>query len=555
MGVAEGRGGHGHGLLGPQGLREALRAQLLEPLPPPVRRGVRRGPVEGGAQRLVLLVARVVGELGARVDTFHPGAVGLIDGDLGQPGQRLGGPVPGDLAFEQFGAGFDEVGGDLSGEELRVGQHGLEELDVGGHPADAELGQGTLGPVHGGGVVPAPAGELHQHRVEVRGDLRPGVDRAAVQAHPRAAGRAVGGDLPDVGAEPVGRVLGGDPALQGGPAHGQLVLGDAQVRQGLPGGDAQLRLDEVDVGDLLGHRVLHLDARVHLDEHVLTRPLPGRVHQELHGAGVDVAELLRELHRVPVQGLADPLVEVRRRGDLHDLLVPALQGAVALEQVHHPALVVGEDLHLDVAGPEHGLLQEHGGVAEGGVGLAHRGGQRLGQRLGGLHPAHAAAPATGHGLHEDGEPDALRLRQQLLGVRRGLRGGQGRDPRPLRRLQRRDLVAGQLQDLGPRADEGDALARGGTGQVRVLREEPVAGVDRVRPGLLGHPDDLLDVEIGPHGVALLPDPVRLVGLLPVDRVAVLVREHRHRLGAQLVGGTESTDRDLAAIGHQDLGEH
>ena len=43
-------------------------------------------------------------------------------------------------------------------------------------------------------------------------------------------------------------------------------------------------------------------------------------------------------------------VEVRRRGDLHDLLVAALHRAVPLVEVDHLALAVGEDLQLDAAG-------------------------------------------------------------------------------------------------------------------------------------------------------------------------------------------------------------
>ena len=57
-------------------------------------------------------------------------------------------------------------------------------------------------------------------------------------------------------------------------------------RQPLAGGDAQLRLDEVDAGDQLGHRVLDLDARVHLDEVELVVLV-----QELERAGAAVADL------------------------------------------------------------------------------------------------------------------------------------------------------------------------------------------------------------------------------------------------------------------------
>jgi hypothetical protein len=43
-------------------------------------------------------------------------------------------------------------------------------------------------------------------------------------------------------------------------------FGGRMVVQPLAGGDAQLRLDQVDAGDGLGDGVLHLDAGVHLDE-------------------------------------------------------------------------------------------------------------------------------------------------------------------------------------------------------------------------------------------------------------------------------------------------
>ena len=182
---------------------------------------------------------------------------------------------------------------------------GLQERDVGGDAADAELGQRAAGAVDGRLERPAAAGELGQQRVEVRRDLGPGVGGAAVEADARAARRAVRGDDAGVRAEAVGRVLGGDPALQRGAADPDAVLREPQVGQRLARRDAQLRLHQVDVGDLLGHGVLDLDARVHLDEDVAA----GRVDQELDRARVDVPDLGGEPDRVG----ADPRAQVRRR--------------------------------------------------------------------------------------------------------------------------------------------------------------------------------------------------------------------------------------------------
>jgi hypothetical protein len=73
----------------------------------------------------------------------------------------------------------------------------------------------------------------------------------------------------------------------------------------------------------------------------------------------------------------------------------------------------------------------------------------------------------------------------------------------------------------------------------VLRQEPVAGVDRVGPGPLRRADDLVDREVGADRVPLLADLVALVGLEPVDRVAVLPGEDGDRLRAELVGARKA----------------
>ena len=177
---------------------------------------------------------------------------------------------------------------------------------------------------------------------------------------PAPPGTAVGRDAPGVRPEPVGRVLGGDPALQRRPVWDHRFLAQPKVFQGFPARDAQLRRHQVDVGDLLGDRVLDLDPRVHLDEHVLT----ALVEQELHGARAGVTDLAGERHRVGADLLPQRRIQVRRRRQLDDLLVAALHAAVALEQMDHVAVRVGQDLHLDVAGIDHRLLEEHRRIPE-----------------------------------------------------------------------------------------------------------------------------------------------------------------------------------------------
>ena len=119
----------------------------------------------------------------------------------------------------------------------------------------------------------------------------------------------------------------------------------------------------------------------------------------------------------------------------------------------------------------------------------------------------------------------------------------------------RALLPVSSSDLRARPDEGDARLLARPRQVGVLGQEPVARVHRVRARLLRRADDLLDGEIGPHRVPRLADLIGLVGLQPVQRVAVLVREDGDGSRAQLIAGAERANRDLTTVGDQYLAEH
>ena len=245
--------------------------------------------------------------------------------------------------------------------------------------------------------------------------------------------------------------------------------------------------------------------------------LPARVEQELDGAGVEVADLAGEAHGVGADPVAELRVEVGRRGDLDDLLVAPLHRAVALVEVDHVARGVGEDLHLDVPRVEHGLLEEDRRVAEGGLGLAHAGGRwRRAAAAGSSTRRMPRPPPPATALTNSGKRQRLGGGHQLVDVRRRRRrwpGSVRRPPGPRRSARR--LVAGQGEHLGGGPDEGDPGRGAGLGEGRVLRQEAVAGVDRVGARAYGDRDDRLGVEVGAHRVAALADLVGLVGLEPV----------------------------------------
>ena len=101
-------------------------------------------------------------------------------------------------------------------------------------------------------------------------------------------------------------------------------------------------------------------------------------------------------------------------------------------------------------------------------------------------------------------------------------------------------------DVGARADEREAALLHALGEVRVLGQEAVAGMDAHRVGDLGRADDGRHVE-----VALLrrrrADAHRFVGQQHVLEVVVGRGMHGDRLDAELAAGAQDAERDLAPV--------
>ena len=436
-----------------------------------------------------------------------------------------------------------------------MGEDVGDKGDVGLDAPDVLLADGPHRLVAGAHKGVVPGGDLDQQGVVVGGDDRAGVGVAAVQPDAEAAAGAVGGDFARVGGEVVGRVLSGDTALDGVAVDVHVLLArqaDAGVGQGAALGDEDLCPHQVHAGDHLGDRVLHLNPGVHLNEVVVAVP----VHQELHRARVDIAHVAGHLHRVGVEPVPDLLGHAPGGGVLHHLLVPPLEGAVPLPQVHHVAVLVAQNLHFDVLGLHQILLNKDVLAAKGLFGLAAHQLKGGGHLLRGVAPAHAPAAAAGGGLEDDGEAVGDGLLQSLLRVPQGAVGaGDGGHAAGNGRGLGGQLVAHAGEYLRGRADELDALRLTGPGKVRVLGQKAVARVDGLHLPPLGQVDDGGNVQIGPQGGLVLADEVGLVGAGAEQAVDVLMGVHGHGVEPQVVAGAEHPDGDLAPVGHQYLVEY
>ena len=328
-------------------------------------------------------------------------------------------------------------------------------------------------------------------------------------------------------------------------------------RQRLAGGDAELPFDEVEPGDRLGDGVLDLEARVRLDE------VPGRtlgerasLDQELDRARAGVAGGRGQPDGGPGEFLAQCLGDAGGGRLLHDLLVPALERALALEHVHHAPVRVAEDLHLDVPRRRHQPLEQHALVAERRLRLALRAGQRLGELLLAEDRAHAAPATARRGLdHERKAGAACGRDERALVLPRAFVSRHRGDAEPVRERARLRLVAELAHGRRGWPDEHEPGLPAGLREIGVLGEEAVAGVDaigasRARAAAM----IVLAAQIALRRRRRAEDHVLVAGG-DVRARRVGLGGDRHGGDAEAAGGARDAARDLAAIGDEHLLQH
>ena len=319
--------------------------------------------------------------------------------------------------------------------------------------------------------------------------------------------------------------------------------------------DADLGLYQIDTKDLLGNRVLDLQARVGLDEHI-RQFLRLRVDEKLERTQTLVAQPGRHAQRVLGDAFAQRLRQAGAGRDFHQFLKAPLQRAFTLAQRERPFAAITQNLHLDMAGARHQALHIDAIHTKRGSGLAAAaliGGSDL---SGVDHGAHAAPAATAYGLDHDaaGTVGFLR-REEGLGLlqRHGLlAAGHQRYLTLLGQCAGSGLVTQQSQLLGCGTDEAQACRRTGAREVRVLAEKSIAGMQSVAAMLLRDPQQLCAIEIGRRAAG-----IQRHGLIGVDmqgrRIVLCI--HGQAGDTQLLQRADDAHRDFATVGDQDFFKH
>ncbi len=239
---------------------------------------------------------------------------------------------------------------------------------------------------------------------------------------------------------------------------------------------------------------------------------------------------------------------------LDDLLVAALDRAVALADVDAVAVAVDDDLDLDVAVFLEPLLEVQRVVAEGRQCLRATHGHRLLQLALRADHAHALAAAAGRRLDQHRVADLLGLRHAVRVVAQHARAGDRRQAVARQQRPRPGLGAEALEHLGRRADEGQPVGTGHLGKGVVLGQEAVTGVDRIAAGHQRGGQQRRRREVAPARLGRT-DADRLVGELNGARIAICLAVGDDRGDVHAPAGAQDAQRDLASVGDQDLAKH
>ena len=301
--------------------------------------------------------------------------------------------------------------------------------------------------------------------------------------------------------------------------------------------------------------MLDLHARVHFDE---VKGVCVHIHQEFDGACAFIVRVCRNLQAKTVDLGALRFGQIGRGRTLDDLLIAPLDRAIAfIEVVKHPVLVA-EDLHFHMAGLENQLLQIALAIAERGLGLTPAFLDFVFQLVRTHDRAHPATATTPGGFQHQRVADLVGHGADLVHGAGGFGVGQDFGRRNDRHIRfnrcppGRGLVAQHPHRLSLGTDEGDPGTGAGVHEVRVLGQQPVAGVDRIGTGLQRNTDDLVNREIRLDRSKTRPDLIGLVCLEAMETQLVLLGIDGDSGFAELVGGTADPDGNFTPVCDQDL---
>ena len=144
---------------------------------------------------------------------------------------------------------------------------------------------------------------------------------------------------------------------------------------------------------------------------------------------------------------------------------------------------IAEDLKLDVVRVLDEFLDVDPGIAESLFGFGASGMVPLDERYVIVGSSHSATTTAGDGLDHHWIADALGHRQSfLLGLDQAIRTGRRWDFGPLGEIAAAGLVVQRIHGRRTGSDEADVATLADVGEMCVLAQETVAGMDGIHVG-------------------------------------------------------------------------
>ena len=266
------------------------------------------------------------------------------------------------------------------------------------------------------------------------------------------------------------------------------MAGDGEVflrtREFTPRSNLQLPFHQILPGDHFRHRMLHLQARVHLHEvkGIFLQPV-GDIGDKFNGACPNIPNRFGRCDGCGPHGLSHRLRHIRRRCFLDHLLMPPLQGAIALEQMHRITMGISENLNFDMARLGEEFLYQYTIIAKGRLSFALRRRQSRRKFACGTHAPHSLATTTSDRLNQDRIANLFRFLRQHIGILpfpmiTRYHRHPGLDHQGLCcvfQSHRADRIRGW-------ADKDNTCLCAFLRKPRIFREEAIAGMDRLGPG-------------------------------------------------------------------------
>ena len=471
-----------------------------------------------------------------RLDVDHPprGAVACF----AAPEHLLHVSPPG-----EFG---EEAGIVITLLEYPIVQDGLHQRQVGVHPLDLHMVEEIAQCLDDGVARTAGGDDLDDQTVIVRRNLVPFLHRAD-QTDVGPLGQPETGDFAGRSNEAVATVSYAHHALRvDTQLHGVALGGHLETGDGFPGRDADLLAHDVDAGDHLRHRVLHLQAGVHLHEVHLLR---FAVEDELHRARADVIDIVGDGLSVAADRHLQLLGELVGGRFLDELLVVPLHGAVAHAEDARVSVPIAQQLHFHMAHRRDEFLEIDVSVAEGSAGLL-AGAHELLAELGRIaHHAHTLSTAAEGRLDQHRVANLLGNGEGFAGIgHHALAAGHAADVELARGGDRIGLVAHQLHTARPRPDKIEAVPAAQQRKIRVLRKKADSRVNGIHLLLLGDADHAQAVEVAVRGRVSPQTHQAVLFAQQARRVAFHVRIglHEHRLHTGGVGAVDQAHGGGAA---------